>query len=127
MKRIILGLLLTGAAGLAGLVCGALLVILFGVLLFGFGPAAPSPAFNTLTNIAGVGLPILFGLAGVAVGWYALMREPERDRQRLGETPLCPHCDYNLSHNTTDRCPECGRPISSSQQQYLDRETPRDL
>ncbi|HKQ47296.1 MAG TPA: hypothetical protein VJZ71_04400 [Phycisphaerae bacterium] len=27
------------------------------------------------------------------------------------ELPLCPRCGYNLTGNTSGRCPECGQPV----------------
>lgn len=61
--------------------------------------------------------PIWLGLAVNvvfwAIAWMVLMAPIVRLRgmwrARLG---LCPNCTYNLRGCTSDRCPECGTPIS---------------
>lgn len=49
-------------------------------------------------------------LAGIMAGavvyglrWRALRRRPQ--------FPACRYCGYNLTGNTSGRCPECGQPI----------------
>lgn len=34
----------------------------------------------------------------------------------------CQWCQYDLNHNTTGRCPECGKVIPTKQQAFLERE-----
>ncbi len=47
-------------------------------------------------------------------------------RPRLGDTPLCPWCAYNLTGNQSGRCPECGRKIPLSTRWLLHQPPPPD-
>src|SRR4051812_13805814 len=58
-----------------------------------------------MSDVAPLNL-ILLVIAGVALAWgFWLVR---RSRRRLGDTPHCRACDYDLTANASDVCPECG-------------------
>jgi hypothetical protein len=50
-------------------------------------------------------LLMLFTLTPAALLW--------RFRPRPPNAHLCPHCNYNLSGNTTGVCPECGKAVAT--------------
>jgi hypothetical protein len=66
---------------------------------------------------------VLAALGALAAILRVLWRgSAEERRERLAQTHLCPHCDYDLSSTSlwpdtrredpTPRCPECGRVIT---------------
>ena len=39
--------------------------------------------------------------------------------RRVGTTPFCRHCDYNLTGISGDRCPECGTVLAESRMTFV--------
>ena len=70
--------------------------IIFGVSFIAFG------------YIQGdVGLLYVMGIAATGFGVWSLVTA--RLRQSTNQFRLCPHCGYNITGNTTGKCPECGK------------------
>lgn len=59
---------------------------------------------------------LLWDVAGIPVAWLSawLVSRPLRRRVPLGH---CRHCGYNLIHNTSGICPECGNKIKTPVEQ----------
>ncbi|MBN1344035.1 MAG: hypothetical protein JXQ73_15225 [Phycisphaerae bacterium] len=60
-------------------------------------------------------------LVGLALLYFGLWP------RRRGETPHCGRCDYNLTGVESDRCPECGTPVSDQTIVRGDRRRRRGL
>jgi hypothetical protein len=56
---------------------------------------------------------VMLALSSVAVLFTHRVR-------RAPDEPLCPNCQYNLTGNTSGRCPECGQPIPPEKQKEID-------
>ena len=54
-------------------------------------------------------LPIYAIVMGFASMFLERLHRKRRRRQGL-----CPRCEYNLTGNTSNTCPECGSPIGSN-------------
>lgn len=57
------------------------------------------------TTLLTIAFLVLLTAAGVYVTWTALFPK------RRGRTRFCRSCGYNLTGNTSGRCPECGRRV----------------
>jgi hypothetical protein len=75
---------------------GAAFIMLLGAAFMAFG--ALNPQFRIV-----IGLGALFS----AYGLWILVRGRRRDESN--QFRLCPHCGYNITGNTTGKCPECGK------------------
>ena len=73
------------------------------------GPGA-DPGFRAV-------LPLWLPFVGLLLPTLLLWRR-DRRKPRPG---FCPHCDYDLTGNTTGRCPECSTPCEPA----ADEATPR--
>jgi len=49
------------------------------------------------------------------IEYHELDRLAGQQGQRFPVPPLCPHCGYELTGLTVQRCPECGRPFKLSE------------
>lgn len=74
---------------------GAMFILVMGAIFIGFGTVRK---FNEVIWLGG--LFVAYGLYGLVRG--KLRSEPKQFR-------LCPHCGYNITGNTTGKCPECGK------------------
>jgi len=89
----------------------------FGGSLFNLG-ANPSPqAFDSYIHVRGIlvrgaqgsGAVLAISLAGLL---HTILRPAWVSRQRV-RMGLCGKCSYDLTGNTSGRCPECGTAVSS--------------
>ncbi|MEM9347345.1 MAG: hypothetical protein AAGB26_12085 [Planctomycetota bacterium] len=118
--RVVLGILLTIIAGLIGATSGLITaLILSGLILILFGDHN-GPIWDLLFLLVFWVLIGTGALAGIAVGWYGLLRRPRTIIDAL-DPKLCLECGYDLSWNETGRCPECGKGIDRDQHRYLQR------
>jgi len=63
-----------------------------------------------------VGVPLWMPLALLApLGPLPCVWSTIRHLRRRGASNACPACGYTLTGLTTDRCPECGRPVAGEQ------------
>ncbi len=51
---------------------------------------------------------MLFWMGSFYGVWFTLFRPASTPLLLFPKDPICPECDYNLTGNTTGRCPECG-------------------
>ena len=108
MKKLVLGTLMTIAAGIAGAMIGFLLVV---------GPAVIVK--DAIANVLLMIGPTLGFLVGIGVGWHSVLRGRE-DHDYLDELRRqCSSCQYDLRGTQHDACPECGAPIPLKQHKYL--------
>jgi hypothetical protein len=66
---------------------------------------------NVRYTLITIPLPLLF-VALAAYPMVAFIRGPLR-RWRRRDPGLCRRCGYNLTANTSGRCPECGTPATT--------------
>lgn len=59
---------------------------------------------------------MLVVVTGLIIGRYL-----RRYEETIHLTRLCLDCGYDLHHNTSGRCPECGKPIPAKQRAFLER------
>ena len=87
-----------------------LMIIIGGLLMF-------SPCASLLLLLL-VNMSVTNTLrnAGLRIGLLGVKKE---DMERLLNFELCFGCGYNLTGNVSGRCPECGRPIPSGQQDKI--------
>lgn len=102
------------------------LVALVGVVSVGGCVGLCLLADEDLSITTLLAVPIVFGLAfmtpiglliaGLAFGsaWLGWWIGDRLVALTTPDFPACPSCEYNLTGLTTDRCPECGAPITRS-------------
>lgn len=71
----------------------------------------------------GLALPVALGAALIAYPvWFGLQRLAQKfweTRRRFPAIWECTGCGYNLTGNTTGRCPECGRYLNLQQMRLV--------
>ena len=81
---------------------------------FGYGltwPKVGSQRFPDTSRLHQVLIPIWLILVPVVIAAIYLWRSDRRTAPGH-----CPHCNYNLTGNTTGTCPECGHALADTAQ-----------
>lgn len=119
MKNGGLAILMTGVAGLVGILAGLLLALAISSALNTFFQPDEFGISNA-TVIAFIVLPILGGSICITLCWrrvYIRTYGLQKDRKSI----RCIKCGYILFKNRTKQCPECGQAIKPKQQKHLKR------
>lgn len=90
---------------------GAVIGLAFGIAEALLSSMSSTPFWFTVKihfSQFGFACPMLGAVIGSIIA-----RRIEGARRRRECDPICPHCGYNLTGNTSGRCPECGKSIEA--------------
>ncbi len=80
-----------------------IMIVVVNDALSGLTPLVPGPIGWNLFAVSGPLIQFFFGVYLLFGGkWIANLAIPSN-------RPYCPECGYDLSENSGDTCPECGR------------------
>ena len=69
----------------------------------------------------GISVPFVMFFVGSLICFLICIRVALLGRVRLKDPTWCRNCEYNLLHNESGKCPECGQRIPVNQRRDLRR------